>query len=147
MSKIAEEIEVPAEIVPDNAPETKIVALPESISNGLARIEDDLLDKSAKIVDAVQAFAEIDPSDEHPPAEWVEKYGKKAAIERHRLARAGWMSTKEAPIGIKVAHDTMMGIMRVRSQRQVAGSINVAIQKAVLVVTPHQDLPTVDIDE
>lgn len=85
--------------------ETKAEIVPAKQSS-LARldeIQDAVKQESFEVVSAVVSFAEIDPYATAPPESWVKQLGFARALKRFRLAQAGWLGAKEAPIGIKVA--------------------------------------------
>lgn len=108
----------------------------------LRGIEDDLLERSLTTVQDALAFQEIDPEQASPPLAWVEELGPKAAERRLRLAKAAWMSAKDAPVGLKVAKDMAAGIIRARSAEQAAPRLAVAVQ----VVTSSAQYPSIEVD-
>ena len=50
-----------------------------------------------------------------------------------RMALAAWMSNKEAPVGLRLAQATTMGILKARAQKGDSGGkpLNIAVQIAV----------------
>lgn len=134
-------IDTTAEVV-----ETKTVDLPAKVAGGLQSIEDKLLMESIGILQDVQCFSDIDPGTEVPPPEWVEELGPVRARKRLRLAQAGWMSSKEAPIGIKVSQDIATNIMKAKSQRMVGSTLNVTVEKAVIVQAEPVQYPELEVD-
>lgn len=96
----------------------------------LQRIKDDLLERSLNIVDASVRFAELDPDSEEPPPSWIRQYGLEEARVRARIARTGWLPTKDAPSGVKTAAAVAIGIMRANAQEKAAPvAINIAVVK------------------
>lgn len=88
-----------------------------------------LVERSRAIVDAGLAFSEIGPEDEGPPADWVQRLGAKAAMERFRLARSCWLPKGELPSGISVATEMLRLDARVKAaQTEGPRTLNVAIQ-------------------
>lgn len=134
-------IETTAEVV-----ETRAVDLPAKVSDGLRSIEDRLLDESISILSDVQKFSDIEPGTSEPPAEWIEEVGERRARRRLRLANAGWMSSKEAPIGIKVSQDVASSIMKLKSQRMVGSTLNVTVERAVIVQAEPVRYPEIEVD-
>lgn len=76
----------------------------------LSRIRTEIHERSAGVVDAALRFAEIDPEAKGPPQEWVDELGPDLAMKRFRVAQAAWLNGKQAPAGIKVATDVMLGL-------------------------------------
>lgn len=103
----------PAEAIPCAAP---------SVANKveeLRALEDGILERSMRVVEASVRFYEIAPGAEEVPKEWVEELGEKAATERFRIMQASWMSAKDAPVGLGNARSTMLGIQKVREASKV----------------------------
>lgn len=78
-------------------------------------LEDRILTQALETVDDSMKWAEIDPSIEEPPAEWVAELGEARARKRLRVAKAAWASAKFAPVGLGMARATALGIMKVRA--------------------------------
>lgn len=90
---MSESKENKAEIIP---------AKPKALAR-LDEIQDAVKQESFEVVSAVVSFAEIEEGAAAPPESWIQKFGFARAMKRFRLAKAGWLGAKEAPIGIKVA--------------------------------------------
>lgn len=114
-------------------------------------IEDELLLEVSTIVRDAMCFRDIEPNAEFAPAEWyqsmVDKIGdgpaKDEAAKRFRMAKAAWMNSKEAPVGLKLAQNTMIGIIKARAtEDQAPRPLNVAVQ---IVQAPAQ-LPSKTVD-
>jgi len=91
-------------------------------------LEAELFLESMQIVSDMNKCKYIDPGQSEPPEEWVEELGYKAAKERLRLANAGWMSKKEAPIALQVAQAVVIGISRSRaSEKAGPKTLNVQV--------------------
>ena len=122
---------VPAKLGEENAQLAEVITGPERLANQharLQRLEDDLLERAMNIVDGSMAFSEIDPADEQPPKEWIAEFGEEGARRRMRVARASWMNAKEAPVGIKVAAQVAVGIMRANAQKNTGPKVlNIAV--------------------
>lgn len=78
-------------------------------------IEDELLKETMQVAYGIACFAQLGPDAEAPPEEWVRELGEKAAWTKFRVAKAAWMCQSEAPVGLKLAQATAIGIMRVRA--------------------------------
>lgn len=101
----------PAEIVHVD-PEEKGIARDLPHDKWLEKKQRQLFSDAAAILEPVLQFNQIDPKSEAPPDEWTILYGERGALERWRVAKAAWLSPKEAPIGIKVAKDIAVGISK-----------------------------------
>jgi hypothetical protein len=95
----------------------------------LKRIEQGILTSALEVVSATLDFAAIDPDDALPPKEWVEKYGKEAAMRKFRVAKEGWKSAKEAAVGIKVAAQIASAGIKAHAERVEPRSLNVSLVK------------------
>ena len=96
---------------------------------GLRKTEDHVLSQAMTVVGGAIDFAELDPKNiEAIPEGWVEEYGEKAAKKRVRMAQAGLMPAKEAPVGIKLAAQMVTGIIKARSTEGKAQTFNIGIQ-------------------
>lgn len=94
-------------------------------------IEDEVFQTAAGIIKASLAFHEVGPTQQEPPPEWIERYGREAALQRLAVARAGWMPQSLAPSSVKLASSVMVGISRARrhSAAQLGPTeINVKLQ-------------------
>lgn len=122
------------EVIFEASPEPEIIeaaAQPTALSRGtgfiapmtqaemmraeIRSIEDDILKKSSDIVDATLAFAEVDPSHKEPPEAWIRKLGYEKALQRFRVARSSWMSSKEGPVALRIAKEVFGSIVKARS--------------------------------
>jgi len=112
----------------------------------LKGVEDRLYEGVLDVVGGTCAFAELDPSDLNTvPEEWIKDFGKIAAEKRHRIARAGWLTAKEAPIGISTATKVAIGIIRARAAEKAGPkNLNVTLVKMEL---PPKDYDIVDMKE
>jgi hypothetical protein len=68
----------------------------------------------------------------------------KKAEQKLRVAKAAWLSTKEAPVGLKLAQGTYLGIRRVQAaDNQGAGMVNIA---PVILVQAPVEYPVVEVE-
>lgn len=135
------------EAMKERKPPTAIVgASPAYIQHQrLTSMQDDLLERSLMVVDASMAFAEIDPESKKPPKKWVEDMGEQEALIRWRIARAGWMSAKDAPVGIKVASAVAVGIIKAKATEKAGPKqLNIAL---VQLSSPLPQFPEQDVEE
>lgn len=89
----------------------------------LQQLQDQLLQRSLQVLDASVRFAEVEADTTEPPAAWVDELGEVGAQLRLRVARASWMSVKESPVGIKVAANLAVGILRAKAVENAAPRI------------------------
>jgi hypothetical protein len=113
-------------------PEDKKALVERRREERLSRIrdlEDDILERSCRVVDAGMAWGEVEFNQPEPPREWVEQYGEKAARDRLNIAKAAWMPQSQAPVGLKLAAQVLVGIAKARGLRvaQTNNQLNVQI--------------------
>lgn len=109
----------------------------------LAEVEHAVQQNSFDVVDAVVSFAEINPEQEEPPQNWIEKYGYLKALHRFRIAKAGWMSAKDAPVAIKVAASIATNALKNRGEEN-RQPLNMTLVK---VVSNTHKYETMEIEE
>lgn len=85
-------------------------------------LEDRLFGEAMEIVSDINRFREIDPSAEEPPESWVREVGLRKAQMRLRVAKAAWMSARDAPVALKTVTQLAVGILKVKSAERTAGS-------------------------
>lgn len=112
-------------------------------------IEDRVLEDSIKIVEHVLNFAELgfdDNGNPVTPESW-EFLSLEEKEKRIRLAKAGWMPSADIPHGVKLAHATMMGIIKARAQVE-SGDKTLNIE-SIIFPTPRSEpkqLEVIEID-
>lgn len=80
----------------------------------LQEIEDQLFEAAAGIMQAHMAVGEVDPDQQEPPPDWVEKYGLAAARRRLVIAKLGYAPHAQMPSAVKLSAAYMTGVMRGR---------------------------------
>jgi hypothetical protein len=108
-------------------PEPKTLAAEDTAHAEIKSIEDNLYRRSLKVVLGVMDFANIGPEDTEPPAAWIEQLGYEEALQRFRLAQAGQMGPKTAPVAIKAATSLVAAIAKVRAMEKTSGPKTLAI--------------------
>ena len=112
----------------------------------LRAYEDKILYDCFQIVNPVLNFYKLNPEDPTTVPQSIEKLSIQEQAEWMRLARTGWASNKDAPIGVKLAFQTMQGIINARAKQQEEGRV-LNIQTATFVnPTPKFDVVEVDED-
>jgi len=113
-----------------------------------ARMEDDIAAKAMFVLDGALSFLEVEPPgfDEEgeriipeAPPQWIEELerqhpgqGERLANMKLRAALAAHLPSKEAPIGLKMAQGTAVGIARARAgEKKGNKSLNVQIVQVV----------------
>jgi hypothetical protein len=102
-------------------------------------MEEELYQKALSISADAMCWADLDPAEKEPPPEWIHELGPEAAARRFRVARAAWMSSRDAPIGLKLAHNAVVGIMKARAvEKQGPKILNATL---VQMVGPLPEFP------
>jgi hypothetical protein len=112
----------------------------------LRGLEDDLLESSLAVVGGTCDFAELDPEDFNTiPQAWIDELGEERAAKKHRMAKAGWLPAKEAPIAISTATKIVTGIVRARAtEKSGPRSLNINMVK---MTAPMPDFEVVDVGD
>jgi hypothetical protein len=114
--------------------------------DGLRLLEDELYTGSLAVVGGTFDFAELDEKDlDKMPEGWIDSYGEKEAKKRHRIAKAGWMPNKEAPVALTLATKVLTGIVRARATEK-AGPKQLNINM-VSMTAPLEELEVLDVEE
>jgi hypothetical protein len=84
----------------------------------LQALEDGLFEQASDLIRGAMHFADFDPEawPTEPPPAWVEELGFERANRLLVAAKAGWMSKKEAPVGLDMARSVHASITKARSQ-------------------------------
>lgn len=108
-----------AEIMPRDEP-----------TDGLRLVEDKVLGKSLEIVRDALCFVDIDMGSEEMPVEWIDEVGPEAARRRQRAAQWAQLNAKEAPVGLKLAKEVLIGIVKARAvERAEPKRLNIQVTK------------------
>lgn len=98
-----------------------VPAQPDGLSRQayLDGLDDELFERNASVVAAMARWPEIDPSSKDVPPEWIQEFGGdlKRATETWRVARASWLSNKEAPVGLQNSVKLHIGLSSARAKR------------------------------
>lgn len=112
----------------------------------LARKQQQIFEDASRVTEDVLAFRDIDPSTTEPPKEWVDALGPKEAMKRFRIAQSAWMSAKEAPVGIKVAKELVVGISKALGESAQAPRV-LNMQKVVVYSGAPPEYPVIEVIE
>jgi hypothetical protein len=94
----------------------------------LKELENELFAENLAILHDMAFFRDIEPDCEEPPEQWVVELGAEQAKKRLRIAKAAWMSAKEAPVALAVSKSIAMGIIKARATEKAGPrSLNVAL--------------------
>ena len=128
---------VKVEVVPAKASETAVkprrpLSTEERMAERLHDVESEIFLASMTTVRDGLRFRDIDPSAVSPPRAWIDEIGEEEAWRRFRMAIAAWQPGKNAPAGLSMAKDIMVGIAKARaSEKSSDRPLNVAVQVAV----------------
>lgn len=136
---------------------TEIVKKPkvadiERAERELQRIENEIVSEASMVVHGTMRFSEIDPeSPNEIPNSWLEEIShlelgsiehEKAVDElkkRQRIAKAAWLSAKEAPVAFAIASKVLVGAMKAKA---MAGSAPKTLNLTMVSISaPGQVLP------
>lgn len=98
---------------PDDSP----VPPEASAEEGLQKIEDQLYLQCSSVISAAAHFNEIEPGQEEPPEEWVERMGSVEAAKALRVANASWLPKGKAPMAIELCGRVAMGILGAKAKK------------------------------
>ena len=136
----------PTEIVSAAAPIEKVSAAIERLEghSQIRAIEDQLHMQALEIHLHANAFREIDPMIQEPPAEWIAELGEKKAWQKFRAARAAWLPAKEAPVAFALAKSTMINIIKARATEK-SGDRNLNVQ--IIQMNVQLDYDAEDVED
>ena len=128
-----------------------IVATPEMTSIEQAdapvrELTDQILDEAMEVIQGVVRFADIPEGAEDVPVTWVNEYGAEKAEKMRRLAVYGQLNSKDAPVGIKNAIQTALGIMKVKAATGANHTSLNAVVVQVAVNTAPREYPRKRLD-
>lgn len=104
------------------------IAREERKDRSLRAMEDKLLDESLSVVGDALKFAHLSEDAEGPPAEWVDEVGVEAAERRFRVAKAAQLPAAKAPMGIRLAANLAVGIIKARATEKTGDkTMNIAV--------------------
>lgn len=117
-------------------PTAVVVPSPPDQIAKLDAVIDRVFDKHIGVLEAAGDWADIDTDGspeqvqqalKEPPREWVERYGKKEAKRRLRIARAALAPTKDAPVGLKLSQGIVSAMVKAKAKAPVQNTLNVAV--------------------
>ena len=128
--------ETPAPIVVE-APRVEVMTVLKS-NSALAgkrradELEEEIYQDAIRVTGASLKFAEVDEESSEPPEAWILEHGLEEATVRHRIARYAQMNAKAAPVGLKMAVQTLQGMARARAERdQGPRTLNMQVVQVV----------------
>lgn len=84
----------------------------------LRDVEEEIHEEAAAVIQDALRFSELAPEATEPPYEWVKEVGMERAMKRFYTAKYALMNAKEAPIGLRIAKDTLLGMVRAKSKEK-----------------------------
>lgn len=112
----------------------------------LAKKQQEIFEQASKVTEDVLLFRDLDPTAKEPPPEWVRELGEKDAWKRFRVALSAWMSAKEAPVGIKVAKELVVGISKALGESAQAPRV-LNLQKVTVYSGTPPEYPVIEVIE
>lgn len=86
----------------------------------LRKIETKVLTKSMEVVQDALCFADIEMGGKGLPDQWIDEVGPERAQQRLRVAQMAQMNAKEAPVGLRIAKEVMVGVIKARATEKGA---------------------------
>lgn len=115
----------------------------------LRAMEDELYEEAASILRDAMRFADVEmavPEGEtlQVPKEWGREMSPERAKKALRIAASAWMSAKDAPVALKLAAQTVTGVIKARAtEKQGPRQLNVTFVK---MVGAPQQFPELEVD-
>ncbi len=135
-----------ANILPADAPG---FAMTESLqARHIQKLENELLEKSQETMLAVAMFAEVEPPVEGQeaviPESFHERFGDRAKT-MYRVAQMANLPGSEAPVGLKMTQQTLVGITKSRATaKQAPRTLNMTL---VQMPSASINYPVKDMDK
>lgn len=125
----------------EDEPATEVVAAPivpaKTAMERLQEVQNEILVENLRIIEDVTHFRDINPPhldkdgnivEPTIPEAWVAQLGPEEAEKRMRVAKASWMSAKEAPVALAIAKSVVVGITKALATAQTGPKVlNVAV--------------------
>lgn len=119
----------------------------EVVKSRLREVEDEILQTHLTVIRDLGYFRDIDPSlppeaIREIPSSWVEELGSEGeAAKRMRVAMAGWLPPKDAPMAIGISKSIVLGILKARAKEaQGPRTLNVAFVKFVAPAQQFEEI-------
>ena len=104
----------------------------------LAELNTQIVTAAAETIDAVLAFADYDFENmDEPSAELIAQYGADAG-KRFRIAKASWMSAKEAPAALKIAAQIATAGMKAQAIKSALQPLNITFTQVIVPPSPEK---------
>jgi hypothetical protein len=102
--------------------------LARSRADRIAQVEEEVHAEAATIIRDALCFMKVDPDTVEPPETWVKELGAEGAMQRLRTAQMANLSPKEAPIGLRLAKDTLVGMSKAKAaSKKPATTLNMVV--------------------
>lgn len=109
-------------VKPDPAPMVR------SRADRIAVIEEEVHAEAATIIRDALCFMKVDGTTVEPPEAWVAELGAEGAMQRLRTAQMANLSPKDAPIGLRLAKDTLVGMAKAKAaSKRPATTLNMVV--------------------
>lgn len=124
-------------------PKPKVASI-ERAERELQRIENEIVSEASMVVHGTMRFAELDPeSPDETPQAWLDEMATGTVTpeeieKRKRIAKAAWLSAKEAPVAFAIASKVLVGAMKAKAMAGAAPkSLNLTL---VSISAPGQTI-------
>lgn len=93
----------------------------ERAERELQRVENEIVSEASMVVHGAMRFSELDPENPNEtPAGWLDELAAGTVTleeieKRKRLAKAAWLSAKEAPVAFAMAGKVLVGAMKAKA--------------------------------
>lgn len=111
----------------------------------MQQIEEQIFEKCAALMEAHLDAAEVDPDQQEPPPEWVERWGLDVARRRLIFAKMGYLPASQMPSAVKLSGQYVLGVVKGRQSRIGKLTQNVLNVKIALPAPTSAEHPTPEI--
>lgn len=129
----------------------KPAQLVKTRADRIADIEEELHEEAATILKDAMHFMDVEPGPldpetgerlpPQPPAAWVAELGEEGAKRRLRTAQHALSSSKDAPVGLKLAKDALVGMAKVKAVKNApARTLNMIVVNMTAVLPEFEEL-------
>ena len=98
-----------------------------------------------QVVNGAVNFADLDPDNpEQIPEKWLEKWGEDECKKMLRIVRASWLPGSSAPVALKIAQSTLVGIMKAKAaEKGTRTQLNIQM----IAMTSAPSFPKMEVEE
>jgi hypothetical protein len=135
-------------------PETRIKRTPRKLWKNareqelaLRQLSNDIFEGNLYVLEEAAEWRNIEPGQKDPPKEWIEEHGEAEARRRYRIAQTAWLPAADAPVGLKLAREIVVGYEKARaSEKSGPKTLNVSVVKMTAPLPQFPEHEVVDDD-